>query len=77
MYSRRIRYTLPDISSEINSKSKQSTLQQNDSLAKQKWLEYTARKRRPKESWLNVTDGALVKKTRQNKLQCSNLTHTA
>ena len=76
MYSRLIRYTLPDISNEINSNSKQSTLQRNDSLGKQKWLDYTARKRRQKESWLNVSDRVLVKKTRQNKLQCSNRTHT-
>ena len=45
MYSRRIRYTLPDISNEINSKTTQSTLQRNDSLAKQTWLDYTAGKR--------------------------------
>ena len=38
MYSRCFRYTLPDISNEINSKSMQRTLQRNDSLAKQKWL---------------------------------------
>ena len=77
MYSRLIRCTLPDISNEINSESKQSILQRNDSLAKQKWLDYTARKRRQKESWLNVSDRVLVKKTRQNKLQFSNRTHTA
>ena len=76
MYSRLIRYTLPDISNEINSNSKQSTLQRNDSLGKQKWLDYTARKRRQKGSWLNVSDRVLAKKTRQNKLQCSNRTHT-
>ena len=51
----------------------QSTLQQNDSLAKQKWLDYTAGKRRPKESSLNGGDRVLVK---QN-LQCLNRTNTA
>ena len=61
MYSRRIPYTLPDIPNEINSKSMQSTLQRNDSLAKQKWLDYTPGKRRPKESSLNVGDRVLVK----------------
>ena len=78
MYSRRVCYALPDKTNEINSKSMQSTLQQIDSLAKQKWLDYTAVKRRPKESSLNVGDRVLVKQTRQNKLvQCSNRTHTA
>ena len=65
MYSRRIRYTLPDISIEINSKSMQSTLQWNDSLAKQKGLNYTAGKLRPKEDSLNVGDRVLVKQIRQ------------
>ena len=41
MYLRHIPYTLPDISNEINSKSMQSTLQRNDSFAKQKWLDCT------------------------------------
>ena len=68
MYSRRVCYALPDKTNEINSKSMQSTLQQIDSLAKQKWLDYTAVKRRPKESSLNVGDRVLVKQTRQNKL---------
>ena len=65
MYSRRIRYTLPDTSIEINSKSMQSTLQWNDSLAKQKGLNYTAGKLRPKENSLNVGDRVLVKQIRQ------------
>ena len=78
MYSRRIRYTLPDISNEINSKSMQSTSQWNDSLAKQKGLDYTAGKLRPKENSLKVIDRVLVKQNRQiNYLQCSNRTHTA
>ena len=68
MYSRRVCYALPDKTNEINSKSMQSTLQQIDSLAKQKWLDYTAVKRRPKESSLNVGDRVLVKQTRQEKL---------
>ena len=68
MYSRRVCYALPDKTNEINSKSMQSTLQQTDSLAKQKWLDYTAVKRRPKESSLNVGDRVLVKQTRQEKL---------
>ena len=68
MYSRRVCYALPDKTNEINSKSMQSTLQQIDSLAKQKWLDYIAVKRRPKESSLNVGDRVLVKQTRQNKL---------
>ena len=38
MYPHCIRYTLTDISNEINSKSMQRTLQWNDSLVKQKWL---------------------------------------
>ena len=54
MYSRRIRYFLPDISNEINSKPMQRTLQQNDSLAKQKLLDNTTGKRRPKESSLTL-----------------------
>ena len=61
MYSRCIRYSLSDIFNEINSKSMQTTLQQNDSLAKQKCLYYTAGKRRPKESSTNVGDQVLVK----------------
>ena len=78
MYLRRIRYTLPDISNEINSKSMQSTLQRNGSLAKEKGFDYTTGTRRAKESSLNVGDRVLVKQTRQNKLvQCSNRTHTA
>ena len=68
MYSHRILYTLPDISNEINSTSMQRTLQWNDSLAKQTWLNYTTGKRRPKESSLKVGDRVLVKQTRQNKL---------
>ena len=68
MYSRRVCYALPDKTNEINSKSMQSTLQQIDSLAKQKWLDYTAVKRRPKESSLNVGDRVLVKQTHQEKL---------
>ena len=68
MYSHRILYTLPDISNEINSTSMQRTLQWNDSLAKQTWLDYTTGKRRPKESSLKVGDRVLVKQTRQNKL---------
>ena len=68
MYLRRIRYTLPDISNEINSKSMQSTLQRNGSLAKEKGFDYTTGTRRAKESSLNVGDRVLVKQTRQNKL---------
>ena len=68
IYSRRICYSLPDISNEINSKSMRRTLQWNDSLAKQKWLDYTTGKRRPKESLLNVGDRILEKQTHQYKL---------
>ena len=57
MCSRRICYTLPGISNEINK-----------SLANQKWLDYTTGKRQPKESSLNVGDRVLVKQTRQEKL---------
>ena len=68
MYSHRILYTLPDISNKINSTSMQGTLQWNDSLAKQTWLDYTTGTRRPKESSLKIGDRVLVKQTRQNKL---------
>ena len=61
MYSCRTRYSLPDISNEINSKFMQRTLQGNDSLAKQKWLDYTTGKLRPKKSSLNVGHRVLVK----------------
>ena len=49
----------------------QKVLQRNDSLAKQKWLDYTTGKRRPKESSLNVGVRVLVKQTCQN-VQCLN-----
>ena len=68
MYSCRIRYSLLDISNEINFKSMQRTLQWNDSLAKQKWLDYTTGKSRPKESLLNLGDRVILKQTCQNKL---------
>ena len=61
MYSRCIRYSLSDIFNEINSKSMQRTLRENESLAKQKWLCCTAGKRRPKEASTNVGDRVLVK----------------
>ena len=68
MYLLRIRYSLPDVSNDINPKSMQRTSLWNDSLAKQKWLDYTTGKRRRKESSLNVGDQVLVKQIRQNKL---------
>ena len=46
----------------------QRTLQQSDSLAKQKWLDYTNRKALSKGKFANVGDRVLVKQSRQNKL---------
>ena len=45
----------------------QMTLQRNDSLAKQKWFDYTAGKRRLEKSSLNVVHQVLVKQSHQNK----------
>ena len=46
----------------------QRTLQPNDSLAKQKLLDYTTGKRWSKEILLNVGGQVLVKQTHQSKL---------
>lgn len=68
MFKRKIRQSIPNITNKVNDEKNQTVLTQNDLLSKQKALDYTNKKRRPKETSLNIGDRVLIKQPRQNKL---------